>query len=63
MSDVPPPFPQQEWGDFWTPPVEDDAPFPLDVDMDCNAGRWRYVIDRARYRAALDVWVAQALQR
>jgi hypothetical protein len=64
MSDIDLPFPQQEWGDFWMPPVEDDAPFPLDVELDFDTRRWRYIINRAQYRAALDVWlVAQGLRQ
>jgi len=56
-----PPFPKKQWGEFWTPPVEDDAPFPADVEMDCDTGRWRYVINREQYREEFRVWESAVL--
>ena len=50
-------MPKKVWGDFWTPPEEDDQPIPADVDMDYDTFRYRHVIDQT----AFDAWIAHEL--
>ena len=50
-------MPDTIWGDFWTPPVEDDVPVPKDVEFDHDAGRYRHVVDSS----ARDAWAQHEL--
>ena len=54
------PFPQTPWGEFWTPPIEDDLPVPSDVELDKDTGRYRHIINRPQYRADIQAWLRAA---
>ena len=50
-------MPPVVWGDFWTPPEEDDLPIPKDVEFDHDMGRHRHVVDKS----ARDAWAQREL--
>lgn len=50
-------MPDIVWGNFWTPPVEDGAPIPKDVEFDYDTGRYRRALDKA----ARNAWLQQEL--
>lgn len=47
-------MPPVVWGDFWTPPVEDDVPIPEGVELDPDTERYRHVLDKTAREAWLE---------
>jgi hypothetical protein len=51
------PMPDIVWGEFWTPPVDDDVPIPKGVEFDHDTGRYRRALDKA----ARNAWLQREL--
>ena len=50
-------MPDIVWGEFWTPPAEDDVPIPEGIELDYDTGRYRRALDKA----ARNAWLQQEL--
>jgi hypothetical protein len=50
-------MPDVVWGEFWTPPVDDDVPIPEGVEFDPDTGRYRRALDKT----ARNAWLQREL--